>query len=304
MKNRLLILLLIQAAGVMAADLQITIDQQQIDRLGIKVAPLSNSQQIPELYAPASVVVPGSHERLINSSQPGLVVQLYANIGDSVVKGQVLATINSPELVTLQREFLNADTELQLAEQQYNRDKALQEQGVIPERRWQETQTVFKGRQAQLDTARQLLLIAGMSAAEIKALAATRNLGSLLNIHAPIAGVVLEKQATVGVHLDMQAPLYRIADLSELWLEINIPQERLNQVRLGDQVRVENTAVTAGISLLGQSVNRENQTILARAVINGKQGALKVGQNVNVQILQNGSAGNCWTGPYARPCAP
>jgi cobalt-zinc-cadmium efflux system membrane fusion protein len=286
MKNILFVVLLTLAAGVMAADMQIKIDRQQIDRLAIKVAHLNTSQQIPELYAPAKVVVPGNHERLVNSSQPGLVVQLQANIGDNVGKGQVLATINSPELVTLQREYLNADTEQHLAQLQYDRDKALLEQGVIAERRWQETQSVFNGKQAQLDTARQLLLIAGMSAAEIKTLAETRNLSSLLSLHAPISGVVLERLTSVGVRLDMQAPLYRIADLSELWLEINIPQERLNLVHTGDQVRVENTASTAKIRLLGQSVNQDNQTVLARAIIDGRPEQLKAGQNVNVQILQ------------------
>jgi cobalt-zinc-cadmium efflux system membrane fusion protein len=251
---------------------------------------LAISRQIPELYAPAKVVVPGSHERLVNSSQPGLVVQLHVNIGDSVVKGQVLATINSPELVSLQREYLNAETELQLSEQEYKRDKTLQEQGVIPDRRWQETQTIYQGKQVKLDTARQLLVIAGMSVAEIKSLAETRKLSSLLNIRATISGVVLERLTTVGLHLDMQAPLYRIADLSELWLEINIPQERLHWVHIADVVNVDNTSITARISLLGQSVNRDSQTVLARAVIDGKQAVLKAGQNVNVQIVQSSNS--------------
>ena len=51
------------------------------------------------------------------------------------------------------------------------------------------------------------------------------SLSSLLNIRAPIGGVVLERLTTLGARLDIQAPIYRLADLSELWLEINIPQE-------------------------------------------------------------------------------
>ncbi|MDD4913726.1 MAG: efflux RND transporter periplasmic adaptor subunit [Methylococcales bacterium] len=289
MKNILRILLLIHLTKAMAVDMQIKIDQQQIDMLAIDVAPLSVSRQVPELYAPAKVVAPANHDWLISSSQPGLLVQLHANIGDSIVKGQLLATINSPELVSLQRDFLTAGNELGLSELEYRRDKTLQDQGVITDRRWQQTQTIYKDKQAQLDTARQLLAIAGMSPAEIGALAKSRKLGSLLHIYAPISGVVLARMATVGARLDMQAPLYRIADLSELWLEINIPQERLNLVHIGDLVKVENTSATAGITLLGQSVNPDNQTVLARAVINGRQATLKVGQNVNVQIIQSGN---------------
>jgi len=287
MKNLLLLLLLWHVPALAAVDMQIKIQDDQIEKLDIKIGKLTTTHLIPLLYVPAKVVVPGNHELLISSTQPGLVVQLLANIGDKVEKGQILARINSPELVTLQREFLTAGSELNLSELEYRRDKNLLEEGVIADRRWQETQTLFSSKTTRLDTARQLLIMAGMSANEIKSLTATRKLSSILNIHAPISGVVLERMVSTGARLDIQAPLYRIADLSELWLEINIPQERLNDIRIGDQVNIENTPVTATISLLGQSINRENQTLLARAVINGKQSLIKAGQNVNVQIFEN-----------------
>lgn len=287
MKKILLTLLLANALTVAAQDAQINITREQIDNLDIKVGPLTASREIPLLYAPAKVVVPANRERLISSTQPGLVVQLQANIGDNVEKGQILAQINSPELVALQREFLTAGSELDLSAQEYKRDKKLLAEGVIAERRWQETLTQHNGKSAQFDTIRQLLAMAGMSPAEIKTLAQTRKLSSLLNIRAPLGGVVLERSATLGARLDMQAPLYRIADLSELWLEINIPQERLAGLHIGDHVRIEDTAITAKISLLGQSVDRDNQTVLARAIIDSKQSGLRAGQNVNVRIMQN-----------------
>lgn len=287
MKKILFTLLLANSLTVFALDTQIKITQEQIDNLDVKVAPLTLSQQIPLLYAPAKVVVPADHELLISSTLSGLVMQLQANIGDSIENGQILAKINSPELVTLQREFLTAGSELSLSNQEYKRDKKLLEEGVIADRRWQETQTVHNSKSAQLDTARQLLTMAGMSATEINTLEHTRKLSSVLNVRAPISGVVLDRTATVGARLDMQSPLYRIADLSQLWLEINIPQERLNAIHIDDQVRIEDTAITAKISLLSQNVNRDNQTVMTRAVIDGKPAGLRVGQNVNVQIMQN-----------------
>jgi len=287
MNKMLFILLLSNTLTVVAHDMQIKITKEQIDNLDIKIGAITASRLIPLLYAPAKVVVPANHELLINSTQPGLIVELQANIGDDVKKGRVLAKIDSPELVALQREFLTADSELNLAELEYNRDKKLLEEGVIADRRLQESRSMHSSKSARFDTTRQLLAMAGMSPGEINDLAKTRRLNSLLNVRAPISGVVLERFATLGARLDIQAPLYRIADLSELWLEINIPQERLNAIRIGDQVRIENSTTTAKISLLGQSVNRENQTVLARAVIDGKPVQLRAGQNVNVQIMQN-----------------
>lgn len=286
MSRLISVLLLLVSAQLHAENTQITISQQQIDNLAIQLGSLAASQQVPLLYAPGKVVAPANREVLVSSNQPGLVVQLTVNIGDSVKQGQVLAHINSPELVSLQQAFLLAGNELNLSGKARQRDEKLWQDGIIPERRWQETQAIQGSKSAQRDAARQLLLMAGMSADEINQLAGSGKLSSQLNLRAPLSGVVLERMASVGARLDMLAPLYRLADVSQLWLEINIPQERMQSVHLGDQVRIEHSAATAKISLLGQSVNPQNQTVLARAVIDGKQAELRVGQNVNVQLMQ------------------
>ena len=285
-KLMLTLCLLSTSVAAIAVEKQIVINQDQIEHLNIKVGALKTSQNIPLLYAPAKVVVPSSHERLVTSTQPGLLVQLFANLGDFIKKDQLLAAINSPELVTLQRDFLTANNEMSLAELDYNRDKKLLEEGVIADRRWHETETLYRTKTAHFDSARQLLEIAGMNALEINQLAKTGQLNSVLNVRAPISGVILERLASVGTRLDIQAPIYRLADLSELWLEINIPQERAHSLQIGDQVLVDNTNDIATISLIGLSVNKDNQTVIARAALNAKSLLLRVGQTINVQIFQ------------------
>lgn len=276
------------ALSVFAEDMQIKISPEQIDNLAIKVGPLFPSKQIPLLNAPARVVVPSNHERLLSAPQPGFLTQLQANIGDNVKKGQVVAQIHSPELVALQQQFLTARSEMNLVSLEQRRDRKLLLEGVIAERRWQQTQALYNSKAAIADEAKQLLSMAGMSNPEIDALRKNHKLTSLLHVRSPIDGVVLDRMVTLGARLDLQAPIYRIADLSELWLEINVPQEKIGDLKIGDIVKTENTDLTAKITLLGQSVNRENQTLLARAVILGNSDQLRVGQNLNVQIMLEG----------------
>lgn len=287
MKKIVFSLLLSCAFNAFADDMQIKISPEQISNLAIDVGSVVASQQVPFLYAPARVVVPGSHERLLSAPQPGFLTQLNANIGDRVTKGQLLAQIHSPELVALQQQFLTARSELNLVSLEQRRDQKLLDEGVIAQRRWQQTNALHNSKAAVADEARQLLNMAGMSPTEINALTKNHKLNSLLSVRSPIDGVILDRMVTLGSRLDMQAPLYRIADLSELWLEINVPQERMQSIQIGDAVKVENTSISAKISLLGQSVNLDNQTMLARAKIEGKAPQLRVGQNLNVQIMQN-----------------
>jgi len=125
-----------------------------------------------------------------------------------------------------------------------------------------------------------------MPEADINRLARTRRFNSVLTVYAPISGAVLEQMAATGESINNLAPLYRIANLDELWLDINIPQERIGSIKVGDQVAVENSGLSAHISLLGQSVNAENQTLLARAVIKGAPLPVRPGQKITVQIIQ------------------
>lgn len=265
----------------------ITLSKMQSHNLGIKVGKLKSIQDIPVLNAPAKVVVPPSQEYIVSASQAGLISKLNVSIGDSVKKGQVLANINSPALLTLQQQLLKATSDRNLAWASYQRDKKLLDEGVISDRRWQETRTRYSGHASEANEAKQLLEIAGMSEKDIKQLAKTRRLSSTLDVHSPINGIVLERMAVAGKRIDILAPLFRIANLDQLWLEINIPHERINGIKPGDQVLIENTSTTARISLLGQSVNPENQTILARAIIDTNQSEVRAGQTVNTRLIQS-----------------
>ena len=264
----------------------IQISQDYFNNLGVTLGKLEPAKQIPVLTAPAKVVIPSTQEYIVTASQAGLITKLNVAMGDKVKKGEVLALLNSPDLLSMQRLYLKAVSEMQLGSFAYQRDKKLVEEGVIAERRWQETQSQYNAFVSEVNEHKQLLEIAGMTDSEIDRLGKTHQLSSQLNLHTPISGIVMERMAVAGERIDILAPLYRIANLDELWLEINIPHERIGSIKVGDEVLVENTPISAEITLLGQSVNPENQTIQARARIKGKQTAIRAGQTINTQIIQ------------------
>lgn len=270
---------------LLIADDSIKLSEEHFGNLGVILGKLEPVNQFPVLYAPAKVVIPPTHEYIVSASQSGLITQLNAAIGDKVKKGEMLAQINSSDLLSMQRLYLKARSELAFGLLAYRRDKKLLESGVIPERRWQETQSQYNAYLSEADEHRQLLEISGMSESDIKRLVKTHKLSGQLNIYAPVSGVVIERLAVAGERVDNLAPIYRIGVLDELWLEIAIPQERLGSIKIGNKVLIENTPVSAEISVLGQSVNPENQTLLARAVVKNAQSALRAGQKINIQVI-------------------
>lgn len=128
---RLLIILLLINSLPVVADAQIKLSQAQIYNLGVKLDMLEAIKSAPLLDAPAKVIIPPENEYFVSTTQAGLISQIKASIGDEVTKGQVLATINSPELLVLQQHHLKSINDLQLAQADYTRDKKLYNEGVI-----------------------------------------------------------------------------------------------------------------------------------------------------------------------------
>jgi len=261
---------------------KITAEQEQ--HIGIRTLQPEGIASVPLARAPARVGLPPQNEYIVSAAQAGLVQKVEVAIGVKISKGQVLARLQSPGLLALQRGVLDAATGFNLAKAKLNRDTTLLEEGIIARMRFQETQSDYERYATGLREAEQVLAAAGASAADIEALKRTRKLDSLMNVVSPTDGVVLERMATAGQRVDVLAPLFRVGKLDELWLEIDMPQERVNELRLGDKVRIENTAYTARIAHIGQSVNPGSQSALVRGVIEGKPADIRPGQNVNVQI--------------------
>lgn len=277
--------LLAFAVTLRAASNKVTMSAQQITSLGITVSALEPADDALVLNAPASVTIPPAHEFVVSATQGGILEQMSISLGDTVKKGQVVAYINSPELLTLQRQFLKATTDLALISTMYQREKRLFEQGIIAGRRVHEAANQYQSALADVSATRQLLEIAGMSKAALDQLAASHRFNSQLAVHAPVSGVVMERMAIPGSRIDTLTPLYRIANLDELWLDISVPQERLADIHLGDKAVIENTKVTAIVKVFGKSVDLQNQTVLVRALVQGRPPMVRVGKHVNVQIM-------------------
>lgn len=269
------------------AEDSVAITPQQLQNLGITLGKIHTTGDIPQASVPATVVVPPDREFIVGSTQPGLVSLLHAAVGETLVQGQPLARIKSPAFIALQKQFLDAHKQHSYYRSVYQRDKRLWEQGIIAERRWLDTRRQYSEAVNAENEGRQLLAIAGMSDKAVERLRRSGRLQPELLIQSPVSGVVLERMTVAGAQISAPSPLYRIASLEQLWLEMHVPQERIDAIQPGDRVSIDNGSITATITLLGKNVNVETQSVLVRAVIDAEQPPLRVGQTVDSTILHS-----------------
>lgn len=282
MKPFMLTLLLLAGTGVATAADTIALSETQLRQLGIRTQEAQPASTLPVALAPARVTVPPEQEYIVSTPQGGLVTKLHAALGQPVQAGQVLAEVASPGLVSLQQQLLTAATQRDLAKSRFQRADMLHREGIIAKREWQEAKANLDAQNILVAEHRELLRMAGLGSAEIDGMLESRRFSSHLRLTAPASGVITEQLAVSGQRVDSQAPLYRLARLDKLWLEIDLPQEHVGSIVPGDTVRAP--GVDARIILIGQSVDPMAQTVLVRAEVLG-QPRLLPNQKFKVEVL-------------------
>src|SRR5690606_337855 len=202
--------------------------------------------------------------------------------------------LRSLDLLDAQREYVNAASAARLADAQLERDRMLHEEGIIARRRLDEAEAEALAARVHAEQARERLRLVGVDDAALERLAATGAISPELTLRAPIAGVVVDRRAAVGAQVDALEPILRLADLSELWLEARVPQQRADAVTTGMRLVVDVRGETIGgeIFQVGRTVDAATQTVLARARVDNPSADLRAGQVVPARVLAgSGSAG-------------
>lgn len=275
-------------SNAQAADVVMTANQQA--SLGVTVATVGKNNVFSSSRFPAEIVVPVGQERVVSAPQSGLIDQLYVAAGQTVKKGQAIAHLSSPELLNLQRDYLQALTQKRLAAKSLARDSELLKDGIIPQRRYLETESTYEETSAALTQRKQALRLAGMGDAAINQLNPASGMGSGITLTAPMNGQVLEQMVTTGQRVDMATPLYRIANLNPLWLEIHAPLEGLPFVKQGMPVSVPKLQASGKLIAVIRNVNKADQTLHLRAEITEGAEKLSPGQFVEAEISLGGEA--------------
>ncbi len=296
-------LLLTLLVRVAVAD-EIAVTAEEVRNLGIELAIPQPAQSTTATEATAHVTIPPMGDVFVSAPQAGLLVRLYVAIGDEVSQGQTIAELQGPEFLALQREFLDALNTNLLAQNDYARDQQLHDEGIISGRRLQETTTRARIATTGINEHRQLLKFAGLTDKEIRALETEQRLLQTLTIRAPIDGVILDRMAIAGERVDRMSPVYRIGDLSLLWLEIAVPREKVAAVRTGMKVAIAGYPLDspARVISIARSIDPATQAITVRANLSEPGHGLSPGEFVSVKIVADyteTSAKPLWVVPAA-----
>ena len=249
--------------GELATPGQIQISPEKIQQLGVKTATVAKRALNRSIRALGSIQI---DERRVHAVAPkfeGWIQRLYVNTtGQAVKRGQPLLEVYSPELVTAQQEYLIAR---------------------------QGQQALQQGSAQALGTARHLAENAlqrlhywDIAPAQLQRLQSLEKPLDTLPLLSPVNGVVLEKPAQEGMRFMPGELLFRIADLSTVWLLAEVFEQDIGGVRLGQVVQVHINAYpdrqfSGKVGFIYPTLATETRTVKVRVELPNGEGLLKPG---------------------------
>lgn len=264
----------------------IPLSEKQVKAVDLKMGEAQEREMDAMLHVNGSLVLRAQDMGNVSSLMGGIVKNVYVKEGQMVSRGQVVATIENTDVVTLQREYYTAYKENEMARLELDRQKTLASAGAGIKKTLQMSEKNYKVAQANLlGTGRQLQQM-GISTKEV----AKGKFTTVFPLRAPISGTVSDMQASLGSYADMQTPLMKIRNNHAVECDLNVFEKDIAKVKVGDQVLVSLTNqpgvnVSGRVYGMNQYLNKGTKSIAVHVKLDAKRGAkLFEGMYVSGQI--------------------
>lgn len=243
-----------------------------------------------ELQLPGTVSYDMNSVAKVGSRVSGRIVQVFVKEGEHVKKSTALASIQSVELGTTEANYLKARARLEALKVQADRAKDLYERKVTSAKEYEMSLMDYKSVKAEMETSRNALENLGLNEVEIANLEAGKYNSKNLYIRTPISGTVTEREAIIGQAVNARDNLFTVADLSVLWINLEVYEKDLASIRMGNEAKVipigsKDDSLKAVVSHVGDVIDPIKKTAEIRLEVRNSKGRLRPGQSVTATVV-------------------
>jgi cobalt-zinc-cadmium efflux system membrane fusion protein len=264
----------------------VTLSQEMQKSSGIEIKQVAMEEAAVPLLATAVIEMNMDRTAKISPRVTGKAVKIIVSQGDRVKAGQALAYLDSVELDQIWTDYRKAQGKVGLARKNLQREETLFQKRISPEKDVLKARQELGEAEADSNFAQERFRLVGVNVAQF---AATKGNGNhpLVPVTSPVSGVVTEKAITQGEVVNSEKTLFMVADLSTLWVVIDVYEKDMSRLRVGTGAKVSVTAfpdkVFKGkISYIADIVDEKTRTEKARVTIDNASGLLKPGMFASV----------------------
>lgn len=267
-------------------DNSITLTKEQFNLSLMDLDTFSTHNFPNSVTANGMIDVPPENKASISAYFGGYVKGINLLPGQPVKQGQVLFTLENPEYINIQKEYLQAKSQLSYFKADYERQKELARDRVTSQKNFLKAESDYKVTLADYQSLKKSLNLMNINTDRLD----ESNIRSAITVTAPISGFITSVNAVKGMFLNPADIAVSITNTDHLHLELNIFEKDIPLVNEGQPVkfRIQNDTREhlAHVHLIGKSVDVENRTISVHAHLNDEtQQTLTPGMYVEAEIM-------------------
>ena len=257
---------------------EVVLDTTAIRLSGIRVAE-ADVITSTNLQVTGTITYDANRVSHVGSRTEGRVVEVRADLGMRVRRGQILVHLESPQVGQIRAMEREAEALLRIARENFARERRLEEQGISSRKELLQAEAELRRAEAALQSAEGQLQVLGAGHGD----------GGHFDIPSPFSGVVVSRDVSLGEMAGPSDTLFTVADLSRVWIELDVFERNLASVRIGQPVTVTTTAYPqrtfpGRIVYIGDVLDPAKRTARARVEIPNTDGALKPGMFATASI--------------------
>ncbi|WP_055447927.1 efflux RND transporter periplasmic adaptor subunit [Lacinutrix mariniflava] len=272
---------------------KIILTNTQVKDLEISVDTISKRNMSGYIEVNGSLGVPPQNEAIITSILGANISKIKVIEGDKVKKGQVVAYISHPDIITMQTDYLQTVNKLTFLEQDFNRQQKLYDAKVASGRDYQQAKSAFSSAKGLTKGYESQLRLLGISPNSVKA----GTISQIAPVKSPIDGYIEKVFIKSGQYVLPQTPLMEVVNTEHIHADLMVFEKDVSKVKNGQTVKINveslgNKELSATIYSVGKSFEEGPKALHIHAEIKNKDGNLIPGMYVTARILTDSSEEN------------
>jgi cobalt-zinc-cadmium efflux system membrane fusion protein len=271
---------------------QITVTQEQFDHLQMTLGSMEEKSFPLKINVNGMIDVPPENRAVVSATMGGYIKTTPYLIGDQVKKGQVLVTLENPEFVSLQQQYLEVHEQLSYLKAEYERHKIMQAEQITSTKNYLKSESEYRSAVAKHEGLKKQLIMLHISPAKVEA----GNITSTVAITAPISGSITKVNVSKGAYVSPATSILEIIDNDHIHLELSVFEKDIMKISKGQPIEFkipeasENT-FKAKVHLVGTAIE-ENRTIKVHGHLDDENGTkFLTGMFVEAQIISDNTMG-------------
>ncbi|MBK5722161.1 efflux RND transporter periplasmic adaptor subunit [Dysgonomonas sp. Marseille-P4677] len=240
----------------------VKITQEQFNSMKMEIAPLEEREFDNTMKASGKIDVPPKSRAKVTSFVGGYVKSTSLLVGDKVVKGQALLTLESPEYIDLQQSYLETAGQIKYLKSEYERQKTLFEENISSQKKYLEAESNYKRAKATYESLRQKLIMLHIDPSKVE----QGNFSSFITVYSPISGDITSINANIGMAISPTDVIMEIVETQAMHLELAVFEKDVFNLQIGQKVKFTVPQIginefEAKVSQIGKSVGGNERVI-------------------------------------------